>query len=186
MTFFSDPHRDQTQTFGRIMFVFLFIVSLGLLTLIFDRLLDHQRNPNQNLTHQLSEGQAREVALKRNRFGHYVVTGRINGQAVEFILDTGASDIAIPASIANDLGLKRGLPVVYRTANGAITAYTTRLSQVELGPIILKDLRASINPHMNGKEILLGMSFLKQLEFSQRGEYLTLRQYPSIDLHQSY
>src|SRR5690625_4059640 len=135
MTLFSDPHRNQTQTFGRIMHVFFFIVSLGLLTLIFSRLLDHQRNPNQNLTHQPSKGQTREVVLKRNRFGHYVVTGHINGQAVEFILDTGASDIAIPASIANDLGLKRGLPVVYRTANGTITAYTTRLSQVALGPI---------------------------------------------------
>jgi aspartyl protease family protein len=177
MALFSNPHRDYIRILGRGMFVLLFITSLGLLTLIFDRLLDRQRNPNQNLANQLSIGQAREVVLKRNRFGHYVAIGRINGHAVELMLDTGASDIAIPASIASHLGLKRGSPAVYRTANGNITAYTTRLLRVELGPIVLKDLRASINPQMDDKDVLLGMSFLKHLEFSQQGEYLTLRQY---------
>jgi aspartyl protease family protein len=177
MGLFSDPHQDYTQTLGRGMFVFLFITSLGLLTLIFDRLLDNQRNPNQNLANQLSVGQTREVLLKRNRFGHYVATGLINGQEVELMLDTGASDIIIPASLANHLNLKRGSPVVYRTANGTITAYATRLLRVELGSIVLENLHASINPHMDEKDVLLGMSFLKHLEFNQQGEYLTLRQY---------
>jgi aspartyl protease family protein len=177
MALFSDPHRDYTQTLGRGMFVFLFIISLGLLTLLFDRLLDHQRNPNQNLASQPSIGQTKEVVLKRNRLGHYVATGLINGQAVELMLDTGASDIVIPASLANHLDLKWGPPVVYRTANGTITAYTTRLLRVELGPIVLENLHGSINPHMDDKDVLLGMSFLKHLEFNQQGEYLTLHQY---------
>jgi aspartyl protease family protein len=93
------------------------------------------------------------------------------------MLDTGASDIIIPASLANHLNLKRGSPVVYRTANGTITAYATRLLRVELGSIVLENLHASINPHMDEKDVLLGMSFLKHLEFNQQGEYLTLRQY---------
>ena len=63
------------------------------------------------------------------------------------------------------------------TPNGMVKVYRTRLQTLDLGVIHLKDVRASINPGMSGDEVLLGMSALKHVEFTQRGTRLTLRQY---------
>ena len=93
------------------------------------------------------------------------------------MLDTGASDVAIPAKLADELGLKRGQPVQYQTANGIVTAYRTTLDSVSIGPMIVRNVSASINPGMQDMEILLGMSVLKHVEFTQRGDTLILRPY---------
>ena len=117
------------------------------------------------------------MILDRNRAGHYVANGFINGSSVTFLLDTGATDVAVPETLASSLGLKKGLPFVSQTANGTVTSWRTRLDEVRIGTIVLTDVRASILPSMTGMDVLLGMSFLKQLELVQRGETLTLRQY---------
>ncbi len=153
------------------------IVGLGLLTLIFGNILDGQFNPNQQVATQIGNDGVREVVLQRNRYGHYVASGEINGHTVEFLLDTGASDVSIPQLVAAQLGLKRGQPLVYNTANGSITAYMTQLRNLRLGDIELHDIPASINPYKGDDTILLGMSFLKHLEFTQRGDTLIIRQY---------
>lgn len=154
------------------------IVGLGLLTLLFSNILDGQFNPNRQVATQVSDGGVREVVLQRNRFGHYVASGEINGHTVEFLLDTGASDVSIPQSVGSALGLKRGQPITYNTANGNITAYQTRIDDLRLGSIELHDIPASINPYKGDDTILLGMSFLKHLEFTQRDDTLIIRQYP--------
>jgi len=154
------------------------IIGLALLSLLFSGIIERQYNPNQHLNTMGSEGNVREVVLQRNRYGHYVATGLINGQKVEFLLDTGASDVSIPEAIARRLGLERGQPIIYSTANGNITAYTTRIRELRLGAIELQDIPASINPYKGDSTILLGMSFLKHLEFTQRGDTLIIRQYP--------
>lgn len=152
------------------------IVLLALLTWLFNDWFEGQRNPNREVTSRIGADTALEVILKRNRQGHYLATGRINGKRVELLLDTGASDVSIPADIAARLGLERGPRVNYQTANGTITAWQTRIPLLELGNIALHDVRASINPYIQDGTILLGMSFLKHLEFTQRGDTLILRQ----------
>lgn len=57
-----------------------------------------------------------------------------------------------------------------------MTTWSTRLSEVRLGEIILNDVRATVLPTMHGGDVLLGMSFLKRLEMVQRDNQLTLRQ----------
>ncbi|MCW8919421.1 MAG: TIGR02281 family clan AA aspartic protease [Gammaproteobacteria bacterium] len=170
---------DPTQTpyhLGRGMLLLGWVAGLGLLSLLFSDILEQQRNPNARLdTVQTADG-SREVELQRNRHGHYLARGTINGQAVEFLLDTGASDVSIPEAVARRVGLRRGTPRLYETANGTITAYTTLLDTLALGEIALQRVRASINPQMEGETILLGMSALKQLEFTQRGDTLIIRQ----------
>lgn len=154
------------------------IVLLGLLTLFFYNWEEAERNPNQKyLSHTTAEG-VRETVLQRNRFGHYLASGEINGQAVVFLLDTGATIISIPQRTATRLQLKPGAPMTVQTANGTIQVYATRLRQLRLGQIELHDLRAHINPYMEGEEILLGMNVLKNLELTQRDGTLTLRQHP--------
>ena len=116
-----------------------------------------------------------QVTLQRNRAGHYLAGGQINGQPVVFLLDTGATDVAVPETLANRLGLERKYRSVSRTANGNVTIWSTRLDSVNLGGILRRNVRASILPNMAGNEVLLGMSFLKHLELVQRGDALTLR-----------
>jgi aspartyl protease family protein len=153
------------------------IIALILFTLFFQQRLEQQRNPNQAVYSRVNDSGVEEVLLKRNRFGHYVTSGTVNGQPVEFLLDTGASDVAIPAELAERLGLRRGTAVQYQTANGVVTAYRTTLDSVAIGPIEVHNVSASINPGLGDMEILLGMSVLKRIEFTQRGDTLILRPY---------
>lgn len=164
------------QRLGNSMVICAWLVLLAMLTVYFNRFLQRQHNPNETVI-SYDQADSREVVLQQNRFGHYVANGKINGQTVEFMLDTGATIVSIPEQLANSLQLQRGPSIEVSTANGSIHVYTTRLQQVQLGNIVLQDIRASINPHMQGDEVLLGMSFLKQLEFIQQGEQLILRQY---------
>ena len=166
-----------TKRFGAGMFVAAWVLLLGILTVHFSGWLDARDDPNRSVTGAISELGVREVRLSQNRAGHYVATGRINGSPVRFVLDTGATTVAIPSRVAERLGLRAGRPQLARTANGTITTYDARLDEVSLGTIRLRNVRADINPHMEGEEILLGMSFLRSLELVQRDGTLTLRQH---------
>jgi aspartyl protease family protein len=171
----TNQQEPGTRRLGKTMTFAACILALGLLTLFFNNRLAEQRNPNQTVFSRVDASGIEEVVLKRNRFGHYVSSGTVNGSPVEFLLDTGASDVAIPAALAERLGLKRGYPVQYRTANGTVTAYHTTLDSVAIGPLVVHDVPASINPGMQDMDILLGMSVLRHVEFTQRGDTLILR-----------
>lgn len=172
------PDIPLSQRLGKGMTLVTWLLVLGLLTWLFDGWLDEARNPNQQVDSLITADGMREIVLQRNRAGHYVVTGSINGAPVEFLLDTGATEVSIPQAVAEGLGLQAGAPQSAQTANGVIVTYATLLDRIALGDIVLDDIRANINPHMGGEEVLLGMSFLKHIEFTQRGNTLTLRQYP--------
>lgn len=162
---------------GLTMQVLAWVVLLALGVFFFGDVLEKQFNPNQQLqTHYTQEG-VREVTLQRNKFGHYVTSGEINGQPVTFLLDTGATGVAIPESVAQRLGLQRGQAYRTQTANGTAIGYATRLDQVSVGEITLQDVRAGIAPGLQTDQVLLGMTFLKYIEFTQRGDTLILRQY---------
>ena len=168
-------NQDFQKRAGSMMIILGWIGGLGLLSVFFSDYLADQANPNQQVAMQIREG-VKEVILQRNGAGHYVANGLINRQAVTFILDTGATHISIPAHIARQIGLQAGIAMPVQTANGAIVVYATELDSVDLGGIELKQVRASINPYMPTDEVLLGMSFLKHLNFSQQGDQLLIRQ----------
>ena len=175
----SDKPADPSKTIGRGMVIAAWIILLVLLTMFFNNRLDKQNNPNHRLSTVAQDG-VPEVRLQRNRHGHYVATGLINGQAVEFMLDTGATDVSIPVITADKLGLQRGRKMTYQTANGTISAWQTTVDEIRLGPLRLGPIRASINPNDSSGAVLLGMSFLRHLDFSQQGNTLTLR-YPTLE-----
>lgn len=163
---------------GAGMYALGWLVFMVLLAFYFQDVLETQHNPNQSTETLYREGSIREVSLQRNRFGHYVTAGKINGEAVVFMLDTGATGVAIPDAVARKLGIKRGQAYQSQTANGVATTYATRLDSVSVGDIELTNIPAGIAPGLQSDQILLGMSFLKHIEFSQRGDILILRQYP--------
>ena len=153
------------------------LIVLYFLFMLFSKVLEHQKNPNQNIESFISDTGATEIVLERNRGGQYVANGHINNQPVTFLVDTGASDVAIPMQVANRLNLVKGHQLTYHTANGTTIGYRTQLDEVRLGDILMTNVRGGITTNMQGDFILLGMSFLKKLEFTQRGNTLTIRQH---------
>lgn len=166
----------QPPKLNRSILVIGWLIVLGLLTVVFGQWQEKRLNPNRQPFTQLSASGQKEVVLQRNRHGHYVTSGLINGQDVTLLLDTGATTVAVPENLADRLGLKKMARGTASTANGLAEIYYTRINSLSIGEIELRDISATINPGMNhDSTVLLGMSALKNIEFTQRGEQLTLR-----------
>ena len=156
---------------GLAMQVIGWLMAISLVTWFFHDYIDRESNPNR-VPSVTATG---EVVLKRDRAGHFTAGGTINGRPVKFMLDTGATQIAIPKALAERLELKRGMPIDLLTAGGPARGYSTRLATVTLATIEAKDLGAVIADGMPSDIVLLGMNFLRRLEIVQRGDELILR-----------
>ena len=171
----QQPADDQRRV-GMGMLVVAWLVLLGLGALAYDGWLGRLYNPNQDVESELSEQGKRIVTLKANRQHQYVSNGSIMGEPVVFMLDTGASDVVLSAQLAKQLGLPRQGSYIARTANGTIRVYATRLQQLTIGSIVLQNVEAAINPAMSGRDVLLGMSALRDLEIRNADGVMTLIQ----------
>ncbi|WP_028695000.1 retropepsin-like aspartic protease family protein [Pseudomonas cremoricolorata] len=160
---------------GKVLMIIAWAAALFLATRFFAEWEARQDNPNTQVRSEHGAGFI-EVRLLGNGHGHFVADGLINGQTAHFMLDTGATDVAIPESLARQWGLERGAPVMLSTANGRTEGYRTRLDELQLGDIRLRNVRAVVVPGLDDEQVLLGMSALRQLEFTQRGGTLLLRQ----------
>lgn len=171
------PRRDDLPSrIGKSMLIGAWIVALALLVLLFQRLVADQENPNRNVAAVTDASGRAQVVLARNRAGHYVATGAINGAPVVFLVDTGASDVAMPLQLARELDLLLVPGGISRTANGDVRTWRTRLERVDLGGLAVSGVRATVLPNLAGDQVLLGMSWLKHFELVQRGGTLTLRE----------
>lgn len=170
----SEP--ESTRGISRGMAIIAWIIFLGMMTAFFQGKLDDRSNPNRSVNSSRGEDGRTEVVLERNRMGHYVANGTINGVGVTFLLDTGATGVAISPELAQRTGAPRGQSILTRTANGTAQGFLTRLNSVQLGAIEQNNVPAQIAPGLATGQVLLGMSFLKHLEMVQRGDTLTLRQ----------
>jgi len=175
MTFIRSE--DSQKKIGHWMLAISWIIVMAILTLVFRKWEYNQLNPNQNIYSSTNKNNVIEILLSQNKWGHYVFNGKINDKTVEFLLDTGASEVSIPEHLAQDLNLKSGAPLHRFTANGTIEVYSSNISSLRIGDIQLRDVFATINPNMKQSQILLGMSALKQVEFIQRDGTLIIKQY---------
>ncbi|WP_201193706.1 TIGR02281 family clan AA aspartic protease [Pseudomonas fluorescens] len=160
---------------GRVLLILAWCAGLFLATRFFGEWEARQNNPNVVVSSQQGDGYI-EVKLVSNQQGHFVASGQINGQPVDFMLDTGATDVSIPAELAKRLKLEEGFGVTLSTANGLSQGYRTRIDRLQVGDIVLRDVRALVAPGLDGNQVLLGMSALNKLEFTQRGGTMLLRQ----------
>jgi aspartyl protease family protein len=172
-----DEANVKTNKLGQIFIWLSWCVALVLLVYVFQDVLDDQKNPNRSPENSYADSGQAEVVLRQNKLGHYLVRGEINSSSVTFLLDTGATHVSIPEAVADTLHLKNLGSYPVHTANGQVMVIKTRIKELRIGSIVLHDVAANINPGMKSDEILLGMSALKRVEFSQRGKELTLREY---------
>jgi aspartyl protease family protein len=116
-----------------------------------------------------------ETTLAADAYGHFVANGAVNGQAVRFVVDTGATVVALPARDAQRLGLdyRRGPQGSAQTAGGTVPVYRLSLESVKLGDIELRSVDAIVI-EQGLETALLGMSFLNRVEMKRDGSTMTL------------
>jgi len=166
--------QNPNQRMGKSMIWLSMIAALALMTWFFSGIIEQRNNPNSQVSGAILED-AVEVYLQQNYSGHYVATGSINEYSVDFLIDTGATDVVLPAKLAQQLNLKNLGSITVSTANGRTEAYLTRLRELRLGPIVMRDISAVVAPNLD-LEVLLGMTVLRELDWQQRGDQLILHQ----------
>ena len=111
--------------------------------------------------------------------GMYSITGFINGQSVKFLVDTGATWIAMNVHQARSLGINFryiGKRSYVSTANGVVPIYRITLDKVRVGEIELTNVAAGVLEGNSPTEVLLGNSFLNRVEMQRQGQVMLLKQ----------
>lgn len=121
-------------------------------------------------------GDQTSVTLTSDGSGHFITNGTINGASVRFLVDTGASLVAMGVSDARRAGVNylEGEKAYANTANGVAPVYRVRLQNVRLGDIVLNNVDGMVHATSDLPVVLLGMSFLGQLEMKREGTAMTL------------
>jgi len=115
------------------------------------------------------------VVLPADGSGHFYTLGQINGVTAQFLVDTGATLIALPGGLAGRIGIdyRKGVRGMTNTANGTVAVYQIKLDTVKIGDIELNNVDALVIEE--GLSIaLLGMSFLNRVEMRRDGDSMTL------------
>ena len=117
----------------------------------------------------------RRVVLKADNRGHFIERGQINGKTMVYMVDTGASSVAIGRSDAERMGLPflKGQPVMMRTANGDAQGWRLRLDSVRVGDVEVFGVDAVVAP-LAMPYVLLGNSFLAHVQMTRQGSEMVL------------
>jgi len=131
--------------------------------------------PGRVLGSQAGPAAAPQIVMPMGPGGHFTTMGLINGQTTSFLIDTGATSVAISQMEAEKLGLRYmyGQRIVTQTANGVVPAFKLQLSSVRIADIEVHDVDAIVIPGQLG-HVLLGNSFLNRFQMRRDNEQMTL------------
>lgn len=120
-------------------------------------------------------GKGGRIVLSAGDGGHYITAGQINGTTVQFMVDTGATSVAMTVAEANRIGLnyQQGQRIMLATANGNVPAHVVRLNSVRIGEVEVSGVDAVVAPR-EMPYILLGNSFLSRFQMKTENNVLTL------------
>ncbi len=117
----------------------------------------------------------RHIVMAMGPGGHYTTLGTINGQVTSFLVDTGATSVAMSQIEAERLGIRfvNGKRIATQTANGVVPAYMIQLVSIRIGEVEVRDVTAIVIPgQMN--DVLLGNSFLNRFQMRRENDVMTL------------
>ncbi|GAA6120663.1 TIGR02281 family clan AA aspartic protease [Acidovorax sp. FG27] len=122
-----------------------------------------------------SASTGQRVTLRSDQRGHFTGTGSINGQAMQYLVDTGATAVSIGQPEADRLGLayRNGQPVLMTTANGTIQGWRLKLDSVRVGELELRAVDAVVTPQ-SIPVVLLGNSFLSSFQMTRLNDEMVL------------
>lgn len=142
-----------------------------------DQLMLLARGVAADLVPQLGIERGESITFRARNDGHFLVEAAVNGTPINFVVDSGATDVVLSPRDAERLGFELQalrFDKVHRTANGLVRGAPVRLGKVSIGPITLTDVRASVNGAAM-ETSLLGMSFLARLSaWRVEGDRITL------------
>ena len=116
----------------------------------------------------------REIVIPRSRNGHYYVAGTINGYPTTFMVDTGASTVAIDPQVARGAGVPKGNPSTFHTASGETQGEMVASQAISIGGLRFSNLRIAVIDGV-GEYGLLGQNVLRHLDVIQSGDQMILR-----------
>lgn len=117
-----------------------------------------------------------QLVIPRSRDGHFYVPGEVNHVPVTFMVDTGATGVAISESLARTAQLPDGMPISIDTAGGERAAHIVRNVPVKAGPLARNDTSVIVGVQGGAANAaLLGQSFLRHFEVVIDGDRMTLR-----------
>lgn len=119
---------------------------------------------------------ASSVILYANREGHFLSDCQINGATLKFLVDTGATTVALNSGDAKfaNIDYKRGEPIQVGTANGVVTAYRVTIASLKIGAVTLNQVEGSVLEGGSPSVVLMGMSALNRLDMKRQDIALTL------------
>jgi len=131
----------------------------------------------RRISTHFSASEKAAMRVSSSQGGHYVTPGRINGMPVDFMIDTGATIVAMNYLQAEALGIdyRAGKPIKVNTANGIAQAFQITLNSVSVGTIEIKQVRAAVSSTEFPQVILLGNSYLGKIDMRVDGGVLLLQ-----------
>jgi aspartyl protease family protein len=119
-------------------------------------------------------GGGTKITLPMSSGGHFMANGTVNGRAIQFMVDTGASSVALGMSDAQRLGIdfQKGTPVRMNTANGVAQGWRVKLNSVRVGDVEVYEVDAVVGPNM--PFALLGNSFLSRFSMNRNSDVMVL------------
>jgi aspartyl protease family protein len=157
-----------------------FIVVVLAVAVAAPRFLQHTEQGAVTIARATPEGSnSRTVSVSRGDNGHFSIDGLVDGRRLNFLVDTGASMIALRESDAARLGVHpapREYTLRISTANGVIKAAPIELNRVEVGDLLVRNVSAVVLPDEALGQNLLGMSFLSRVHWQYQGSKLVLEQ----------
>lgn len=133
---------------------------------------------SRSIGSQFKQASKTEVRIASGHGGHYETKGLINGSPVDFMVDTGATTIAMNHFVAERLGIdyRGGIPITVNTANGTAKAFRVILSSVSVGNIVVHQVEAAVSTTASPSVVLLGNSYLSKVDLKIDQGVLVLKE----------
>ncbi len=158
---------SQSRQLGATFLVIGWITVIAIFALLLNSTLFGTKAPS------ISESDAgKQISIPKDYDSHFRVKGEINGIPVTFLIDTGATSIAISPELAKQANLSNKTRITMETANGEVSGYLTRIENLNIAGIEIKNVSAVIIPELD--TALLGMNVLSKFSIQQTKDTLTL------------